>query len=789
MTQLRQRLLLHPDVELVGVGELDPSVQEQLGADAHDVAVSRRGARQSTKVVDVETATLLRFFRKPETIPRAVARFSSALGDDPKEVLDGVLPVLAELVSQGVLIPEGMEEGPGHTLLGPGAEIAGFTVTKVLQSFEDSAVLQAQTVDGSYVALKVASEDAAGMDPGFRREGSVLRRLGGRVSPEVVAVGSEAELTYLATQWIQGAPAPTVAATMRRDFDLEGLHGLLVAIAEAYATIHEAGVAHGDVHPGNVLVDVDDRVWLIDFGVATTLDDHAGDPSLRAGVAFYADPATAAAQEQGLPPPPVSVASEQFSLAALLYELATGQHHVGYFLDEAELLDAIVNTPSRSFAEAGAGQWDELEAVLHRALAKAPEDRYPSSRNFVEAVTNAAPPPSPPTPASPGVSSGAFVDRLIAYLAPDGELYAAGPEPGPKCSVAFGSSGIAYGLYRFAIGRDDPALLAAAHIWLRRTWRDVDDEWAFSHPSGHLSADDVPRYSIFHREAGISLVGALIDLARNDPMAASAGIAQFLADSALITPEDDDAEVALGRMGTVLGAAHLIEAVPTSMDEEKTALSELARPIVDAVWQEVGSSPARLVESRPNLGLAHGWSGILFATARWSEASGDPLPEGFWSRVDALRDEIRPSGRGRNIPWNFEGSLGAQEMPGWCNGSAGVVLTLVQLAVMSDSDELLDAARQLVVHTHDAPEGLHDFCCGVAGRAYALAEYARASGEHRWLEAAIRMADRAVDRVSEAPRDEHPVHSFHKGDLGLALLLDDLRRPERLTTPMMTKQR
>jgi serine/threonine-protein kinase len=68
----------------------------------------------------------------------------------------------------------------------------------------------------------------------------------------------------------------------------------------------------------------------------------------------------------------------------------------------------------------------------------------------------------------------------------------------------------------------------------------------------------------------------------------------------------------------------------------------------------------------------------------------------------------------------------------------------------------------------------------LAGRAYALLNLYRATGERVWIERARRLAERAA-RWGSA-QEEHP-HSLWKGDLGLAVLAADLERPEAARMP------
>ena len=77
-------------------------------------------------------------------------------------------------------------------------------------------------------------------------------------------------------------------------------------------------------------------------------------------------------------PPDLSAAGEQHAVAALLYVLLTGTHYRDFSLEKQAMFRQIAEEPPLPFTARGLPAWPEVEAVLSRALAKEPGERFPS---------------------------------------------------------------------------------------------------------------------------------------------------------------------------------------------------------------------------------------------------------------------------------------------------------------------------------------------------------------------------------------------------------------------------
>jgi eukaryotic-like serine/threonine-protein kinase len=785
---LRNPLVLPEDLLIIPVRDLPDEVRDKLGDEGEEFAITRPLAREPSKLIDASAARLIEQFREPKTIVQAVISYSRSNEADPERTLEDSLPLLRQLIGSGLLLPEGAHEALRiEAAYATGADVGAFRIIRCIQVLVDSELYQARDSSGAFVALKIARHGhIPAMQQRLEREASVLRHLGGTVSPRLLDHGTVDGRPFLAMEWISGADVVSVAAELRRQNDRDNLRALIAAIAHGYAAIHACGVLHGDVHPGNLLAGRDGGVTLIDFGLAR-IEGRSANADLRGGVGFFMEPEHARQVLDGRPPAPLTPQAEQFAVGALLYMLATGDTYMDFTLQQEEMFRQIRDAAPLPFTERGVEPWPALEAVLGRALAIVPASRYPDMARFADAVAIAASPQQAPA-ARTGGGANAIVNSMLAHVALDGALYRDGPSQGPLSSVNLGSSGIAYGLYRLACRRDDPTLLAAADAWIMKAEREAENEAAFHNPALDMTEATIGRVSPYHARPGVPLVQAVIAAARGESVTRDAAAQAYLARIEAPCLERD---LVLGRTGTVLGCALLLETLPDATDPTWLAARHCGEQRLNDLWAETSTFDS-IERGRhwPNLGVAHGWAGLLYATFRWHLLTGMQIPAAAHTRLVQLLDMARPTGRGATWPWRQHPNDGDHgSMPGWCNGSAGMVhLTCMAHHVLGE-DALLEAAEAGAWHAWEGGEGPVDLCCGYAGRAYALLEFSRCTNDPIWVDRARELADRAVRIAPQLRTADHPRHSLYKGELGLAVLLADLEQPVTAAMPMFAAER
>jgi serine/threonine-protein kinase len=251
-------------------------------------------------------------------------------------------------------------------------------------------------------------------------------------------------------------------------------------------------------------------------------------------------------------------------------------------------------------------------------------------------------------------------------------------------------------------------------------------------------------------------------------------------------------DLTLGRVGTVLGASLLFDALPDRSAAAAQALRAFADETLDTIWQAIdGYAPIGAGPELIALGMAHGWAGILYATLRWCRSSGKSLPSSLERRLDELAALAEPTGRGVQWPWpvrDADGSLQMHYMPGWCQGSAGYVLLWSQAHRTFGRDGYGALVERSAWNAWESTATVASLCCGLAGRAYALLTCYRHTGDPRWLSRARGLADRAARNAASGGIDRPFAMSLFKGDVGLAVLAADLAAPEAACLPLFEEE-
>lgn len=209
--------------------------------------------------------------------------------------------------------------------------------------------------------------------------------------------------SYLVLAYIEGKPLSKWIAA--QELTLPQVLRITTQVASALDAAHAVGIVHRDIKPGNILLTSDLHPYILDFGLArndaqstSTLEGHF------AGTPAYVSPE----QAQGKT---VGAAADQYSLAVSVYEMLTGRlpFRSGR---PAEMLYRVVYEPPAALAPARFPVSAALEAVLRRALAKEPAQRYANAGEFAAALESAAQdesyqeaPSLPSTQWMPGVES------------------------------------------------------------------------------------------------------------------------------------------------------------------------------------------------------------------------------------------------------------------------------------------------------------------------------------------------------------------------------------------------
>ena len=158
--------------------------------------------------------------------------------------------------------------------------------------------------------------------------------------------------------------------------------GIMYDIAEALDYAHGEGVVHGDVKPGNILLNEAGRAKLTDFGILRAVESSGvTSADMTRGTPYYVSPEGA---EGGRPTP----LSDQYALGVVAYELLTGQVPFGGDTPLSIYLKHVREEPP-SPSQLSPLVTPELENILLKALAKDPQARYPTCRAFALTLRDA----------------------------------------------------------------------------------------------------------------------------------------------------------------------------------------------------------------------------------------------------------------------------------------------------------------------------------------------------------------------------------------------------------------
>jgi eukaryotic-like serine/threonine-protein kinase len=231
------------------------------------------------------------------------------------------------------------------------------------------------------VAVKVLLPQYAA-DPEFLRRFEVEARHAASLShPNVATVfdtGLDGDERFIVMELVDG---PTIADVLRDRGPLEPHLAVSIAAAAArgLAAAHRRGLIHRDVKPANLLLGRDGRVQVADFGIARALTrSRVTVPGTVLGSIPYLSPEQARGEEP-------SARADVFSLGVVLFEMLTGE--LPWDADTpAGMATVRIHTPARAPSSVRPHLSPGLDAIVGRALALDPADRYSSAGKFAGAL-------------------------------------------------------------------------------------------------------------------------------------------------------------------------------------------------------------------------------------------------------------------------------------------------------------------------------------------------------------------------------------------------------------------
>ncbi len=236
------------------------------------------------------------------------------------------------------------------------------------------------TVLGRTVAIKILAPQFADDQDfvhRFRREAQAAARISNQNLVSVFDTGSDDGVHFIVMEYVEGRTLADLIAGGGRIMPDRAIE-IGIDVCHALEAAHAQGVIHRDIKPGNIMLDENGRVKVTDFGIArvTSTADTIAQTAAVLGTASYLSPEQAQGQ-------PVDGRSDLYSLGCVLFEMVTGR---APFLGDSPVAVASKHVleqptpPSRLNPDVS----PDLDAVILRALAKNPANRYQTAEEFRE---------------------------------------------------------------------------------------------------------------------------------------------------------------------------------------------------------------------------------------------------------------------------------------------------------------------------------------------------------------------------------------------------------------------
>lgn len=313
--------------------------------------------------------------------------FVENLADGDSELRNEVLSLLANVGTHGDLLDRpalhALASTPPLKELAVGERIGAYRIVSLLGRGGMGEVYRAARADGQFdheIALKLLRQDAVEHFGLFVSERRILAKLEHPGIARLYDAGvAEDGRPYMIMELVDGVPITQWCRAHR--CTLHERLDLLLQVCDAVSYAHQHLVIHRDLKPGNILVNSDGRVKLLDFGIAKLLTGPAEEATRNTPLTLsYAAPE----QLQGQA---VSTATDIYALGVLAFELLTSRlPWVGTAMPMAVAIDKILNEAAPAPSAIAAKQdmplvparqlSGDLDAIVGRALRKFAADRY-----------------------------------------------------------------------------------------------------------------------------------------------------------------------------------------------------------------------------------------------------------------------------------------------------------------------------------------------------------------------------------------------------------------------------
>jgi serine/threonine-protein kinase len=210
----------------------------------------------------------------------------------------------------------------------------------------------------------------------FKYEAQAAGRL---IHPNIVTIfeyGEEERGAYIAMELVRG---DSVHELLLREPQpaLERVRTVILPLLDALEYSHDNGVIHRDIKPSNILIGENQRIKVTDFGIARIESSALTQYGLVVGTPFYMSPEQCMGED-------TDTRTDIYSAGVIAYELLTGRRPFPGKGSNASVMREVLDHVAPNPSEFNAQLTGQMDYVIQKALAKKPEDRYQTAREFAE---------------------------------------------------------------------------------------------------------------------------------------------------------------------------------------------------------------------------------------------------------------------------------------------------------------------------------------------------------------------------------------------------------------------
>jgi serine/threonine-protein kinase len=252
----------------------------------------------------------------------------------------------------------------------------------------------------------------------FKREAQAAGRL---THPNIVGVfdyGETPEIAYIVMEFVDGTTLKHVVDKKER-FELAEIVRIMEALMAGLQFSHDRGVVHRDIKPANVMLTKAGEVKIADFGIARIESSSMTQAGTMLGTPSYMSPEQFMGQT-------VDSRTDIYSSGVMLYQLLTGEKPFEGGL--TAIMHKVLNTEPPPPSALSVTVPHAFDAVVKKAMAKRPEDRFATANEFAKALREAFAAKPAAEAAGFGLGVGEFGDGDATMVAPG---RAAAPLPPP----------------------------------------------------------------------------------------------------------------------------------------------------------------------------------------------------------------------------------------------------------------------------------------------------------------------------------------------------------------------